>query len=223
MYCPKCNEYNVDNATFCSNCGEKLQGQTSTQNYSQQNYNQHGYNQQGESQVKNFNLITAWVHCIKNYVNFSGRARRSEFWFFTLFNIIVNTVIGVITPDTSVSFSDIPDFTSVESIQTFIDSYQVTASSGISNLYSLFIFIPSIAVAFRRLHDVSKSGALIFVPYVCYAIIIIGVISLFFAPGFGVITIIVGGLLSFASSIWLLVLYCMDTHRKENKYGLPTK
>jgi uncharacterized membrane protein YhaH (DUF805 family) len=67
-----------------------------------------------------------------NYVNFSGRAMRSEYWWWLLF-----TVIGVF-------------------VTVFID-----AMLGITLTYPLFslgVFLPSLAVAIRRLHDLDKSG-----------------------------------------------------------------
>jgi uncharacterized membrane protein YhaH (DUF805 family) len=85
-----------------------------------------------------------------NYANFSGRARRSEYWYFTLFNIIVSTVLSVLM--------------------------RLTAGSAMFNLfriievvYSLAVIIPGLAVAWRRLHDTGRSGAwylLILVPIV---------------------------------------------------------
>lgn len=68
----------------------------------------------------------------KKYAQFSGRARRSEFWFFVLFNFIASMVLGF--------------------IDGFI-GYQI-----LSGIYSLAVLVPSIAVWVRRLHDTGKSG-----------------------------------------------------------------
>ncbi len=83
--------------------------------------------------------------CFKKYADFSGRATRSEYWYFVLFNFIVSMVISYGT--------------------TFIVlGMGVEAPSGVyaaplvSMLYSLAVLLPSIAVAVRRLHDVGKSG-----------------------------------------------------------------
>lgn len=85
-----------------------------------------------------------------NYANFSGRARRSEYWYFTLFNIIVSMVLSALM--------------------------RLTAGSAMFNLfriievvYSLAVIIPGLAVSWRRLHDTGRSGAwylLILVPIV---------------------------------------------------------
>lgn len=87
----------------------------------------------------------------KNYANFNGRARRSEFWFFELFTLIISAVVNLI------------DYliTGGADIYTFVDI--------IYGLFSLAILVPSLAVAWRRLHDIGKSGAywlFIFIPLV---------------------------------------------------------
>ncbi|MBR6089768.1 MAG: DUF805 domain-containing protein [Anaerolineaceae bacterium] len=75
------------------------------------------------------------------YASFSGRARRSEYWYFVLFNILVSLVIGVIT-----------------ALGTNGDSGSMNAGSILSSVYSLAVFLPSLAVCVRRLHDIGKSG-----------------------------------------------------------------
>ena len=77
--------------------------------------------------------------CFQNYANFSGRARRSEYWYFCLFNILVSGVLGLLGNIAG---------------QGFIASLL----NGVASLYSLAAFIPGLAVAWRRLHDIGKSG-----------------------------------------------------------------
>ena len=79
-----------------------------------------------------------------NYANFDGRARRSEYWYFTLGNAIVIIALMALT--------------AISSIFMFV-----------YGLYALAVLVPSIAVGVRRLHDVNKSGwfyLLAFVPLV---------------------------------------------------------
>jgi len=87
----------------------------------------------------------------KNYANFNGRARRSEYWFFELFMLIISAVVYLV------------DYliTGGADVYTFVDI--------IYGLFSLAILVPSLAVAWRRLHDIGKSGAywlFIFIPFV---------------------------------------------------------
>ncbi|MGE8652338.1 MAG: DUF805 domain-containing protein [Acinetobacter gandensis] len=85
---------------------------------------------QAESQ---FNMIDWFVKCLKNYANFTGRARRKEFWFFTLVQFIILIIAQIIDSVIGTEFV----------------------------LYALIVLallIPSLAVSVRRLHDLSKSG-----------------------------------------------------------------
>ncbi|QEE48572.1 DUF805 domain-containing protein [Flavobacterium alkalisoli] len=73
-----------------------------------------------------------------NYANFEGRARRSEYWYYTLMNILIIFTLAILTM--------------VSSIFTFVYA-----------IYALGVIIPGLAVAVRRLHDINKSGWFILV------------------------------------------------------------
>ena len=84
-------------------------------------------------------IQTSIKTCFNRYATFSGRASRSEYWFFILFGIlggIVTLIIDVMILDYSIESEYTP----------------------INLIFSLILIIPSIAVACRRLHDVNKSG-----------------------------------------------------------------
>ena len=91
-----------------------------------------------------------YIGVLKKYAVFSGRARRKEYWFFVLFNIIIAFVLG------------------------FIDGLMgnVHAESGmglLGGLYALAVLLPGIGVSVRRLHDTGRTGwwlLLAFVPLV---------------------------------------------------------
>ncbi len=93
------------------------------------------------------------------YATFSGRARRSEFWYAVLFTTLVSAVIGLIWPSTTVVLNEM--------------SFQ--QSSLPSNLWQLAIFVPSIALSVRRLHDVGRKG----IYYLFVLLPIVGWILLF--------------------------------------------
>ncbi len=89
-----------------------------------------------------------YLKVLKQYVDFSGRARRKEYWMFILFNII---------------------FSSIAMLIDYVLGLNVMGSGPIAMIYSLAILIPSIAVVVRRLHDINKSGAwilIVFIPIV---------------------------------------------------------
>ena len=84
------------------------------------------------------NFITAIKLCFIRYAQFSGRASRSEFWFFVLFGIL-GSWIAII-------------------IDTMILNYSWEKDGPVYLIFQIIILIPSIAVGARRLHDLNKSG-----------------------------------------------------------------
>lgn len=81
---------------------------------------------------------------LKKYAVFSGRSRRAEYWYFALFNFIVASLLGL--------------------IEGVLGIAPGTDESLLANIYQLAVFIPSIAVAIRRMHDVNKSGWFLLIP-----------------------------------------------------------
>lgn len=84
----------------------------------------------------------------ENYANFKGRARRSEYWYFTL----MNTLITLFLMGLFFGFM----------LRGHSNSYYIFFVI-IFILYSLAIMIPNLAVCVRRLHDVGKSGWFYFI------------------------------------------------------------
>jgi uncharacterized membrane protein YhaH (DUF805 family) len=83
--------------------------------------------------------VSWYLEALKKYAVFSGRARRTEFWYFVLFNIIVTIVLSL--------------------IDRLIGTFSGTANLGIlSGIYSLAVVIPTLAVTVRRLHDIDRTG-----------------------------------------------------------------
>ncbi len=85
-----------------------------------------------------------YLKVLKQYADFSGRARRKEYWMFVLFNMIFAIVAMI------------------------LDNVLGIAMEGIGygplyGLYALAMLIPGLAVAVRRLHDVGKSGWMILI------------------------------------------------------------
>jgi uncharacterized membrane protein YhaH (DUF805 family) len=75
----------------------------------------------------------------RKYGDFSGRARRSEFWFFFLFTAIVSTVGGI--------------------LDAIFDLRSGSYGTGpIQGVLQLALLVPSLAVGARRLHDIGRSG-----------------------------------------------------------------
>jgi uncharacterized membrane protein YhaH (DUF805 family) len=76
-----------------------------------------------------------YLAVLKNYVGFSGRARRTEYWMFALFNFIIFAVLAILAAVTK--------------------SYFLWILYG---LYGLGVLLPSLAVTWRRMQDTGRNG-----------------------------------------------------------------
>lgn len=72
------------------------------------------------------------------YIQFSGRARRSEYWYWMLFIIAVSVVLSV--------------------VDGIVFGFETTDLAVVGPLFSLATFLPSLGVAFRRMHDTGRSA-----------------------------------------------------------------
>jgi uncharacterized membrane protein YhaH (DUF805 family) len=90
-----------------------------------------------------------YIKVLKNYAVFSGRARRKEYWWFSLFNFIFILVLEGIG-----LFIIRPHIHSL--ILPIV--YRLTIISSLTIIYELAIIVPGIAVGVRRLHDTNRSG-----------------------------------------------------------------
>jgi uncharacterized membrane protein YhaH (DUF805 family) len=87
-----------------------------------------------------------YLKVLKEYANFSGRARRTEFWMFTLFSAIASIVLGLL--DTLFGTATV-----------YGNGTVVTFTPGIlQGIYALAVLIPTLAVTVRRLHDTDRTG-----------------------------------------------------------------
>jgi uncharacterized membrane protein YhaH (DUF805 family) len=85
-----------------------------------------------------------YLEALKKYAVFSGRARRKEYWFFYLFNMIFGIVAMILDNVFGIAIEDL-------------------GYGPIYLLYGLAVFLPGLGVLVRRLHDVGKSGWFFFV------------------------------------------------------------
>lgn len=92
-----------------------------------------------------------YLDVLKKYTQFSGRARRQEYWMFTLFSVIISVVLGIIDVTTG-------------------------TQPLLGTIYILAVLLPSLAVAVRRLHDTDRSGwwlLLVLIPLVGAIILLV--------------------------------------------------
>ena len=142
-------------------------------------------------------FCTAFTNAFKNYSNFSGRIRRSEYWFFILVVNLVTfflllffmlSISGVIKP--SYSYYDYYDY---RNYYRYNDD-AILAFMILLVIYIAFIMTPTLSATVRRLHDIGKRGEYIFV-----------------------------GLVPFFGGLTLLVYLCRDSMTEANEFGPSPK
>ena len=99
-----------------------------------------------------------YVKVLKQYVDFSGRARRREYWMFFLVNLVIVIVLSLV--DTMLGMGG---WRSMSGGGSFYTSGSLGLLSG---LYGLAVLLPTIAVAVRRLHDTDRSGWWILIGFI---------------------------------------------------------
>ena len=106
---------------------------------------------------------------LKQYADFQGRARRKEYWMFTLVSAGISVILIIVD---------------------YLLTTKILGINLLNLLYGLGVFIPTLAVGIRRLHDIGKSGWMMLV-----------------------------GLIPIAGFIWLIVLFATDSQKGTNDWG----
>lgn len=120
-----------------------------------------------EDEEEQYNMFDWFAKCIKNYVNFEGRARRKEFWYYILVVNLVSIMLNIVDA--------------------------IIGAPLLSTLWGVFVFLPTLAVSARRLHDVNMTGW-----WYLLSLTIIGIIP-------------------------LIIWWATDTKPTENRWGLPAR
>ena len=96
-------------------------------------------------------FVEAVTRGFQKYVAFSGRASRTEYWYWVLFNFVASMV------------------------SLFIDAFIFlnTELSPVNTLVTLVLFLPSLAVAFRRLHDIDRSAWWILIAFTLIGVVLL--------------------------------------------------
>ena len=110
-----------------------------------------------------------YLKVLNQYTDFQGRARRKEYWMFTLVSTGISIILMIID---------------------YFIGIKIWDTGLLYLLYGLGVFIPTIAVGIRRLHDIGKSGWMMLVI-----------------------------LIPIAGFIWLIVLFAADSQKGSNDWG----
>ena len=127
---------------------------------------------------------------LRRYVQFSGRSRRKEYWMFALFLLIVYIIAMALDSmlgfGTTTRYADVSDTGAAAGFNS--------TGGIITMLAMLAMFLPSLAVGIRRLHDTDRSGWWLLI-----------------------------GLILLIGTIVLLVFYCTDGTKGPNRFGPDPK
>ncbi len=147
-----------------------------------------------------------YIAVLKKYAVFSGRARRKEYWYFTLVDLLFKFVNAVITR----LLSTIESAPAVMPVITFI----------IAVLYPVLVLVPALAVTIRRLHDTGRSGWWLLLALIAQLSATFGGV-LFFVPSEGIPTSAarIYGPVFLISTTILLIFLTQDSQAGENRFG----
>ena len=150
------------------------------------------------------NIIQSISTCFRKYADFSGRASRSEFWWFMVFAFFVFGVSNGIDDEILIA------------TKTNIVSFSV----------GVLMFWPITAVSIRRLHDVGISGSSALKFFAVTAVMLLLVFAIPYLPFEGATVVLAISILVILGIIVVLFLYIIamhhmmaDSHPHPNQYG----
>ena len=161
--CRRCGKENPDINTWCNSCGADLSAPdfTKTEKILSGPLPPEGASFPDAQIPTYYRTFKSSIRtCMKEkYAQFSGRATRSEYWFFYLFNLIITSAIYVVL----FVFLSASDF------------WGAMLSFALMIMYLIAFLVPNISVAVRRLHDIGRSGWWLLIGLIPY----IGAVVLF--------------------------------------------
>jgi uncharacterized membrane protein YhaH (DUF805 family) len=168
--------------------------------------------------------LTAIASCYVKMFNFSGRARRAEYWWFALFLFVAGIAVQIaLTYYLSRDPAFLGAMASPEAVQAwFKQNNDVLYLAGYALAgYILLAWLPQLAVTVRRLHDTNRSGWFIFMPLVAYIAALAGGFFLtLVTAGHGALVAVMAILIvPLAASVWFLVVLCLPGTHGNNRFG----
>uniref|UniRef100_UPI0035CB389C DUF805 domain-containing protein n=1 Tax=uncultured Sphingomonas sp. TaxID=158754 RepID=UPI0035CB389C len=154
---------------------------------------------------------------LKRYAQFTGRSRRKEFWLWILFQVIAGFVLGIL--DTVFGLGG--HASGVANSAPGAYGAAANLRGGVlSNIFSLAVLIPSIAVSVRRMHDINRSGWWILLPLVPIVIVFAMVVAA--ATSTSITAMVLSGIAGLAfigCAIVVFVWYCTAGTIGPNRFG----
>jgi uncharacterized membrane protein YhaH (DUF805 family) len=154
---------------------------------------------------------------LKRYAQFNGRSRRKEYWMWVLFVILATIVLSIL--DSMLGLGGRSAVGPGEMQGGF--SYGASVTGGVlATIFAVATFVPSLAVAVRRLHDIDRSGWWILLPLLPYLLGLVIMVGGAMAANpalamLGGLALLVGVI----CAIVLLVWYCSAGTNGPNRFG----
>jgi len=188
-----------------------------------------------------------FIKCLKQYVDFKGRARRKEYWYFVLFYFIIRVISCILDSifNTQIYYSYFNSYwfnVIVYAFPTFhvgwfnvilhsftyfhvgwffiISSFLHFNSGWFNIIVDAFLMLPSFAVIVRRLHDVNKSVWFLVILYALLGVYLFSAMRYIANPvKINIIIFTVTYFVFWALGIWFIVLMCFNSVPGVNKWG----
>ena len=136
--------------------------------------------------------------CLKKYLDFKGRASRSEFWYFFLFYILASFPVG------------------------FVIGFLVSPSSEffyvLVIIFFVGLFIPTLSVTVRRFHDFGVSGWMF-----CLLLIVLSIMSIIISGFIEDVQPVLAGIIKLGILVIFLVYASKESNKGKNKFGSVPK
>jgi uncharacterized membrane protein YhaH (DUF805 family) len=143
--------------------------------------------------------------CFRKYVDFKGRASRSEYWYWFLFTVLLAFVAGFFDAAAKMGESSSDD----------------SGIDPLSTLVSFATFLPTIAVTVRRLHDTGRSG-LWYLGFIVALILSLGVLAVGVSmDNEGGAIAAIAGFAMLGLFVWAIVILASAGERGANRFGPP--
>lgn len=163
--------------------------------------------------IRHVGPVEAVRLAFQNYFDFSGRAQRSEYWWFFLFTLVAGAVLEGVDA-LILGFEDFDDYLDAD----FTPLYTV---------FVLLTFIPSLSVAWRRMHDIGRSGwwNMLWIAPLLWAGLGTGMLFASdqqFTLTMGIL-LAAGVIFTIACIVYTIVLLATDSEPRTNRYGPSPK
>ena len=216
-YCYHCGNQTRPEAIVCTKCGISCGTMSNDTIAEVKNYAVSLF--KGDSSMS---LWDAFVICIDKYADFNGRARRREYWGFTLFVFIfaiISSIINAVAQQSMRPSSPwgAPNMGGDTQILMLLAVYGMVGQ--------LALLLPSFAVTWRRFHDAGYSGITALPVYIVYCVsLFISMIGQQLGENFRALTgtggiVAINVLLSLISLGYIIFVTTRDSVPGENKYG----